>query len=590
MKQLSRVICSNSQLTDFLSSSEVREADGEALSILAQIYSASQDTQWLHSIAAGIASRYPQAIITGATTCGEIHEGETVFGQTIVTFYFFRTTRVHPFVVLSKAGMEAETGRRLRQSLDQLGVPVRGALLLTTPLTIDSNEIIRGFNSPPADFPVFGAGAGDNAMKNNHVICGSAIHSSAAVVIAFDGPDFQIEKTAYHGWKPMSNEMTITKASDLIVHTIDNQPALDVYRRYFDIQDDEDFFGHALGFPLLICRDSKIMPLVPVGVGAEASLKFISEIHEGEKIRIGFMDPLIIRDHSIIAQQRMIDFAPEAILIFSCGSRRWVLREDVLAETKPFQAIAPTAGFYTIGEFCSNNSKIPVLNLNCVVVGMREGVSPRVRSGRPTPVDITRSKSNDVYISTHSAVISRLLNFISAQNIELEKAHHKILLQSITDKLTRVFNRAKLDDSFNFELARAKRYGSVFSIVLLDIDQFKQVNDAHGHNVGDAVLVRIAEVLHENIRRTDILGRWGGEEFLIILTDTGPDQAYQVAEKLRMAIATADFPVVQRQTASFGVSGYHAGDDISQLLCRADRALYEAKANGRNNVVLRQPE
>lgn len=585
MKQFSRTISTLDQLMHFLSAIELRESSNEASSTLVQIFTASQDTQWLRTIASKIEAIYPYVHIVGATTCGEIYEGETIFGQTTVTFYFFRTTHVHPIVISCASGEELEIGRQLRRTIDRLGNSVPAVMLLTTPLTIDSNELIRGLNNPPPSFQTFGGGAGDNAMKNNHVVCGSTIYPAAAIAVAFEGPDFQVEKTSYIGWKPLSHEMTVTKASGLTIHTIDDHPALEIYRRYFDIQDDENFFSEALGFPLLACRENSIIALVPVAVGPDASLEFISEVQEGEKFRIGFMDPILIRDNSIAAQRKMMDFEPEAILLFSCGSRRWVLREDVLAETKPFQEIAPTTGFYTIGEFCNNDGKMPVLNLAFVVVGMRESSPSGNSVPIQSPIDITKSISNDIYISTHSAVLTRLLHFIHALNGELEQAHHKILIQSITDKLTKVYNRTKLDDSLNSELARSRRSGSPFSIVLLDIDHFKEVNDQHGHNVGDAVLVRMAEILGENIRCTDVLGRWGGEEFLILLTETGPEQACFVAEKLRTAIAKADFPHINHKTASFGVTAYQAGDDIGRILGRADEALYEAKHKGRNIIV-----
>lgn len=187
-----------------------------------------------------------------------------------------------------------------------------------------------------------------------------------------------------------------------------------------------------------------------------------------------------------------------------------MLREDAEAETIPFEAIAPTAGFYTTGEFCNQDDKFFMLNLAFVAVGMREGPPKTKPAQSENPINTIKTTADDVFASSHTAVISRLLHFINVINAELEQANNELMTRSIIDKLTQIYNRLKLDESLSSELARAKRSGSPFSVVLLDVDHFKQVNDIHGHNVGDAVLVRVAEILRKSVRTTDILGRWGG--------------------------------------------------------------------------------
>ena len=121
---------------------------------------------------------------------------------------------------------------------------------------------------------------------------------------------------------------------------------------------------------------------------------------------------------------------------------------------------------------------------------------------------------------------------------------------------------------------------------LVDLDYFKQVNDVYGHAVGDEVLVRTADVLGRNIRSEDTVGRWGGEEFMIILPHTEPGQAALVAEKIREAVEFENFAKVGKRTASFGVTAFVDGDSEITILARADRALYLAKFKGRNRVVL----
>ena len=164
------------------------------------------------------------------------------------------------------------------------------------------------------------------------------------------------------------------------------------------------------------------------------------------------------------------------------------------------------------------------------------------------------------------------------KNTELEQL-------STTDKLTCLANRLRLDRALERDLARCARNPAPLAIIMLDIDHFKSINDTHGHQVGDQVLLAVALLLESNIRAADLLGRWGGEEFLLICHSTLADAA-GLAEKLRVALQRHPIPAVGIVTASFGVSSYRRGDSSQTLIGRADEALYLAKTKGRNQVSL----
>jgi len=155
---------------------------------------------------------------------------------------------------------------------------------------------------------------------------------------------------------------------------------------------------------------------------------------------------------------------------------------------------------------------------------------------------------------------------------------------SITDRLTGLYNRLKLDEMLSLHVSMAHRHKAPFSVIMLDIDKFKSVNDTYGHQVGDTFLQEIASVLKTNIRLEDVLGRWGGEEFLILLPNMTCEGALLLAEKLRLAIETYSFSTVGSRTSSFGVASYTQSDNTKTIVGRADEALYRAKANGRNRV------
>ncbi len=168
---------------------------------------------------------------------------------------------------------------------------------------------------------------------------------------------------------------------------------------------------------------------------------------------------------------------------------------------------------------------------------------------------------------------------------KLSRLNRELARLSVTDRLTGIFNRMKLDEALAGEIQRSKRYDQALAIVLIDIDHFKLINDNHGHQAGDHALVEIASLLVSSSRETDVVGRWGGEEFMVVLPHTDLAGACRLAEKMRAAIANHEFDGIGQQTASFGVATYHIDDQPNDLVARADAALYEAKNAGRNLVV-----
>jgi diguanylate cyclase (GGDEF)-like protein/hemerythrin-like metal-binding protein len=155
---------------------------------------------------------------------------------------------------------------------------------------------------------------------------------------------------------------------------------------------------------------------------------------------------------------------------------------------------------------------------------------------------------------------------------------------SATDSLTGTWNRAQLERTIHTEMSRAARSGQPVSLILLDIDHFKDVNDTHGHLAGDAVLTEFAGRIRGRMRETDSLFRWGGEEFVVLAVAVGYRGGAVLAESLRQTIAAEPFALAGPITASLGVSEYMIGESAESWLDRTDRALYAAKAGGRNRV------
>jgi GGDEF domain-containing protein len=154
------------------------------------------------------------------------------------------------------------------------------------------------------------------------------------------------------------------------------------------------------------------------------------------------------------------------------------------------------------------------------------------------------------------------------------------------DKLTGIYNRRRIDEFMLIEIEIAKRHSQNLSIILIDIDHFKLVNDTYGHQIGDIVLKKTTEIISQNLRKSDIFGRWGGEEFLIICPHTNEDEALILAQKLRVAIESHRFETVGEKTICLGIAQLKDGDTDKTLMQKVDNALYSAKNGGRNRAVV----
>ena len=189
------------------------------------------------------------------------------------------------------------------------------------------------------------------------------------------------------------------------------------------------------------------------------------------------------------------------------------------------------------------------------------------------------------------SVVFAMFSYLASYYLRMVvSAQRKLRDMATTDSLTGLFNRRHMTYLSETELSRFHRSGHPVSFLLLDIDHFKAINDAHGHEVGDRVLILVAEIIREQLRAQDLIGRWGGEEFLAILPDTDAGQARTSAERIRQAFLRTDWRaftgIDADVTISVGVSGLRTGDDLSAAIKRADTALYRSKTNGRNRVEL----
>lgn len=226
-----------------------------------------------------------------------------------------------------------------------------------------------------------------------------------------------------------------------------------------------------------------------------------------------------------------------------------------------------------------------------------EVVYPVLREGRTSEIEREFVRADQEVITV--SLLGRPLDpqdmtrgFVwVVQDISERKALQAALEREATfDQLTGALNRRRIEQGLAREMERSKRHGDALSVALMDVDHFKEVNDRYGHDVGDQVLQQLIARCRDNLRTVDLIGRWGGEEFLIVLPSTGRKSAGQSAERLRAQIAETAPGDPHGVTVSLGVACYRPGESLSALVKRADDALYRAKERGRNRVEWEQTD
>lgn len=437
------------------------------------------------------------------------------------------------------------------------------------------------------DIQVFGGGAFNPDMDNDTAVVfskGNGFLEHGIIFLLLGGTDFHVYSTLISGWKPLKRRFRVTKAEREILYELDGKPALDVYRRFLNIDKNDRFFSNTLEFPLFLEHDGIDILRCPLAANDDDSLVMSSDIQEDAIVRLAYGDPETILASIREDGQRVADFCPEVIQTFSCAARRafWG-DENISDETVLFNSIAPTMGFYTHGEFLRIKGDMLNFNVTLVIVAMREGDVPK--DGKKVNIATAQiDKDNNERIP----IIRRFVSFIEASTAELEETNMKLALSSVTDGLTRLYNRAEIERRIRSVLDKRNNQETCnnISLIMLDIDNFKKINDIYGHKEGDHVIQALSDVLRNVAAEVDscCAGRWGGEEFMILLSDSNADDAVILAEKIRLEFASMSYENAGCQTVSIGVT--QAKDEtVDALYIRVDKALYMAKASGKNRVV-----
>ena len=246
-------------------------------------------------------------------------------------------------------------------------------------------------------------------------------------------------------------------------------------------------------------------------------------------------------------------------------------------------------GFFVCRQLARDKTPAYVRGRNLVLLGLGSAMAVTfsrvaVTLAWPGGVEALFQSGNAQVAAAMAVFVSILLASNGFVLMAKERSDEHLRTVALKDKLTGCWNRIRIEEIARQEMALLRRYGHPASLIMVDLDHFKEINDQHGHAVGDAILRGFGGLAQGAVRSTDVVGRWGGEEFVVILPSTGFSEAYRVAEKMRRQLENRTFPGGYRITASFGVASCRSTDAWGDWFGRADKAMYRAKEAGRNRT------
>lgn len=539
-----------------------------------------ESVEKIKKILASIRKLLPEALVAGASSAGTIKNGCSVEGSTLIVFCQFENIQpkgiLLPESEFEPSKMAKEIKNKVCSDETKLLFLFKDGLESDSPLLLDEIAEIM------PDLPLAGGKAGSNNYfaENTYVFLNDEVLNKGALAVTLNGPFLRVSQQYRLNWKKIGKKMKVTSAEGNTLKTVEGIPTMELYEKYMGKEFTENLPESAgLEFPFIIEREGMTIARSLVNKFPDGSVLFHGDIRAGEEVQFGYGHvPLIIEEVEKECIQAS-EFQPEGILIFSCVARKNLLEKSVNYELEPFAGIAPSAGFFTFGEFYHQNKRNHLLNITMTMVLLSE---------EPEKEDFNKKHICELKIHNPDrrlSITKTLINLVDQVSTELEKTNKELQHLSNTDSLTELYNHRYFLETLEHEINRANRYKKKLSIAILDLDDLKFVNDTFGHSTGDRVLRDVAGRIKSSCRETDIVSRYGGDEIVIIFTETGLKEAVEVTERIRCNVSQMTFPEKSINiTLSSGVVELDSEDNI-QIMKKADERLYKAKKIGKNTTI-----
>lgn len=715
------------------------------------------DSEYIAELVDSLRTLLPDARIIGVTTAGEIFEGRILKKKTVISFTIFEKASIKTILVESNVD-EYGMGESVTQKI--VTKDTKLILLFSDGLFTDGYEIIRSIHDYDREIIVCGGKAGDNEIfQTTYVFTEEGILTKGIAAVSISGKEIQISTQSSFYWSAIGRKMKITKAVKDRIYTIDEIPAIEIYKKYLGVDITRNFPRLAVEFPLILKRDGMEMARVPQEAYEDGSLKVLGDIYEGEEIRFGYGNVNMILSESAEVVKRFSSQAIDLFFVFSCYVRKKFLQNRMALEIEPLNGIAPNYGYFSYGEYLATACSHGVFNVTTQMVGISEYTDDR-RSGFSVSKHAFNSKScgnrdldliqvfsnlsnqtikelqeaneilerqknelesmhkaSNVVMDINNQILysckpeklyeiilgkvmglipnadmgsiltskNGILQYLAASgydseyvrevryqvddsnffttykkegsfeprivNIETELKFSDPLLMSIYDRVLvekpaelltcgihmdgddvavinlftcaehrfskedmsilkyvayeigMVFSNTKYLESILY-LSRHDRLTGVFSrgyflelvheaqkkcvlnngkftIAFFDLNNFKDINDTFGHDIGDLYLIKFAAILKSMVENTDFLGRIGGDEFEVVFMDKTKSQVMKIMEDISEKFKNNPFVYnnFSREISyAFGLAEFPEDDPQIRALVRiADSQMYKNK-------------
>jgi diguanylate cyclase (GGDEF)-like protein len=568
MITLNTYYTSDTLLNEFIKAHNLQDST----KLLIQIFTARNDFDFITKLTNFFSIHFPLSTLIGATTDGEIKDGYVSTHKTAISFSIFESVHLQSYISDSFDSYH-QAGSNLASAV--IRDNTKAIIAFIDGLRGNGEAFLEGIHTINPNITIAGGLAGDNAtFTKTYIFTKESILSEGVVGVSLSSSSLNVYSDYSFNWIPIGKTLTITHAEDNRVYTIDDKSAVETYNYYLGKEVGGQLPMVGIEFPLIIQREGNLIARAVIAKESDDSLIFAGNLRNGDKVRFGYGDADIILAETQKHINNFAEIPVESIFIYSCMARRRFIPMEIEQETLIYNQIAPTSGFFTYGEFFTNE----LLNQSMTILVLSESehsIKPLITCHH------THHKSTTIQALSH---------LISVSVNELEAAQKELKILSITDPLTHLYNRRYFTDASSTLFNLSLRDKEPLSLIMIDIDKFKTINDTFGHTVGDHVLVRLAHMLQESHRKSDFACRYGGEEFVILLPETDLNSALSVAEEFRENIESCSISLdnhkVVKFTVSLGVSQIDHSQDtsIENILNRADKALYIAKNGGRNSV------
>lgn len=559
MQSFNMLFQDEKSLGEFIRSHSIDKAEN----LFVQIFSGVVRSSYFMDIAKIVKKRVPAAHIMGVTTSGEICNGEMLEESIVISFSIFERSKVRLKFYKFDKTFQVEDIKN-----DLIFDNTKAMIIFSDGLKSDAESFLKSVSSLKPEMVIAGGRAADKDFQETYVFTDEEFSDNGCIIATISGNDLLVKSDYILKWTTIGKEMEVTKVDGNILYELDGVPVLNVYRKYLGDDVVQNLPASCVPFPLILHKDGLPIARDPIGVASENALVFAGKFEIGDRVRFSFGDIEDLTANADEYFQKIKSTPAETVYIYSCIARKTLLQKKLMDEINILDSLAPAVGFFTFGEFFHLGKIVELLNVTTTFMMLSESK------------EVAKKELKKGIVNDFDPVKKALTNLVKVTTQELENI-------STRDSLTSLYNRNEYNRMLNVKIKSAQRYGDKFGLIMMDIDFFKLVNDDYGHDVGDEILKKFAMVLKKNVREDDIVARWGGEEFIVIVNHAGSHELEKLTKKLQKEIARTSFTPVPDQKASFGLTAYVDGDTQTSIFKRVDNALYIAKQTGRNKYVIR---